>query len=229
MRRVSVFLLAVLLLAALPACGAGSYPVVESTLPQFRQPVQGDMVVTIVTGKGEIQVLLFAEYAPQAVENFRLLVEKNYYDNTVFYRVENNFIVQGGDPTGTGRGGQSAWGRPFPVEISGSLRHYSGALCMAAAGSPPMVQSQFYFVATPPGLPEETLQSLAGAGYSAEEISAYRQIGGAPYLDNTDTVFGQVLSGMDVVSAIAAGAVHKDGSPKKPVVIESIVIEIYTA
>ena len=229
MRRLVTLFLAVLLLFCLPGCGPVRR-IVDSAEPQFRPPQNGDLIATIVTGKGEIQVLLFAEYAPQAVENFRLLAGKGYYDNTVFFRTKVDFVAQAGDPTGTGNGGQSAWGTPFPAEISSSLYHFSGALCMAAtAGAPPMVQSQFYFVATPPSLPEETLQALAEAGYSAEVINAYRQAGGAPYLDHTDTVFGQVMSGMGVVDAIARGATGKDGMPKTPVVIESVRVEAFAS
>ena len=110
-------------------------------------------------------------------------------------------------PTGTGTGGSTIWSNnPYPLEADSSLRHYAGALCAAFAqgGEVTGGNSQFYFVTALPNSVDETMQQqLRDNGYSDEQVSAYAAAGGLPYLDNTDTVFGQVYAGMDVVDQIA--------------------------
>ena len=117
------------------------------------------------------------------------------------------FAVQGGDAGGTGSGGATIWSNnPYPLEADSSLRHYAGALCAAFAqgGEVTGGNSQFYFVTALPNSVDETMQQqLRDNGYSDEQVSAYAAAGGLPYLDNTDTVFGQVYAGMDVVDQIA--------------------------
>lgn len=203
---------------------------IQSSELQFQAPGPGDVKVTMQTSKGEIQMVLYPQYAPLAVENFCTLASQGYYDQTEFHRIVKDFIIQGGDKDKTGLSGTSAWGTPFQTERSEFLRHYSGALCMAGAdGQPDTHLSQFYIMATPQNaLDEAALQQLQNAGLRQEVIETYRQAGGAPYLDFTDTVFGQVVEGMDIVDMIANGAVAEESQrPKSPVVIQSIQIENY--
>ena len=89
---------------------------------------------TIKTNHGEIVIQLFPEQAPKTVENFVGLAKKGYYDGVIFHRVINDFMIQGGDPTGTGMGGESIWGAPFEDEFSNELFNIRGALSMANAG-----------------------------------------------------------------------------------------------
>lgn len=225
------------MLCALPSCtpqqpdtgGAGgstTRSAVQSSEAQFAMPAEGDLVAVITTTKGVIQVRLFDTYTPQAVENFRLLSEEGYYDNTLFHRVVKDFIIQGGDATGTGRGGQSAWGTPFRTEAYEALRHYAGALCMAPTDEGH--QSQFYIVAAPQdSVPEAAQQQLMDAGVRSEVVQAYAQAGGAPYLDGTDTVFGQVYAGMDVVDAICNVRTDENGRPASDVTVLRIEVGSY--
>ena len=89
--------------------------------------VKGPKAV-IETTMGTITAQLFPKYAPKTVENFVKLAEKNYYDNVIFHRIIPDFMIQGGDPTGTGRGGESIYGHPFEDEFSEELFNFTGAL-----------------------------------------------------------------------------------------------------
>ena len=104
--------------------------------------VKGPKAV-IETTMGTITAQLFPKYAPKTVENFVKLAEKNYYDDVIFHRVIPDFMIQGGDPTGTGRGGESIYGHPFEDEFSEELFNFTGALSMANAG-PNTNGSQFF-------------------------------------------------------------------------------------
>lgn len=241
MQKLALLILsAVLVCAAATACGkqpAGTSvggsnirPGVESTQLQFTQPPAGSTIATLATSKGDITVVLYPEYAGWAVDNFKRLAEDGYYNNTTFHRVVADFIIQGGDPTGTGEGGQSCWGTGFPIEVNKVLRHYSGALCMAATGGPHGTNnSQFYIVSTPAGgFSDQDIAALQQQGLPAEAAETYRQAGGAPYLDNTDTVFGQVIAGMDVVDKIAASATDDKDFPKTKIELLSVTVSSYT-
>jgi cyclophilin family peptidyl-prolyl cis-trans isomerase len=154
-------------------------------------------VAVIKTNMGTIEIELFAKETPKTVENFAGLAGKGYYDGVIFHRVIDNFMIQGGDPTGTGRGGDSFWGGKFADEIVPSLKHdQPGILSMANAG-PNTNGSQFFI----------TLVAT-------------------PWLDGKHTIFGKVIAGMDVVSAIGKVATSKPGDkPLKDVVMESVTIE----
>lgn len=199
---------------------------VQSEELQFTQPQTGDLVAIMETSRGQVCFILYPKLAPLAVENFTTLAQLGYYNGTEFHRVIKDFIVQGGDSTGTGTGGESIWGHPFTVERSSSLHHYSGALGMAT--SKDGNQSQFFVVCTPQNyLTEEALETMRAAGISEEVVDAYRQAGGAPFLDNTSTVFGQVYSGMDVIDKIAATSTDEDARPKTAITVDSVSIEYY--
>ena len=116
--------------------------------PQFA-PANGPTAV-IKTTMGDITVQLYPEQAPKAVENFIGLAKKGYYDGIIFHRIIQDFMIQGGDPTGTGRGGESIWGGSFEDEFSPELHNFRGALSMANSGTDTN-GSQFFIVqcATP--------------------------------------------------------------------------------
>ena len=98
---------------------------------QFESPKKGTPIVTLKTSLGEIELMFFPQQAPKTCENFLTHVKEGYYNGLKFHRVIPDFMIQGGDPTGTGRGGQSIWGRPFPDEFSMDLWNFRGALSMA--------------------------------------------------------------------------------------------------
>ena len=175
----------------------------------------------IKTNRGDITVQLFPEQAPKTVENFVGLAKKGYYDGVIFHRVIPDFMIQGGDPTGTGMGGESIYGQTFEDEFSKDLFNLRGALSMANAGANTN-GSQFYIVNNK-NVPANMMSQLEGAGFPEEVIAAY-QNGGTPWLDFRHTVFGQVVEGMDVVDEI--GGVKRDSQdrPEFDVVMEKVEI-----
>ena len=199
------------MLLALCACSSGKStpkrPAVTSSERQFTTPAEGDTIAIFTTSQGEIRAVLYPDAAPMAVYNFAGLARIGYYDGTVFWRAQYGFAVQGGDATGTGSGGSTIWSNnAYPAEVDPGLKHYAGALCAAFAtgGERTGGNSQFYFVqALPDSVDEAQQQALAQNGYTQEQIDAYAAAGGLPYLDNTDTVFGQVYEGMNVVDKLA--------------------------
>ncbi len=204
-----------------------SRPAVESDVRQFATLSEDAVRVTLRTSEGDITAVLYPDLAPMACENFLGLSAAGYYNNTLFHRVQEDFIIQGGDADGTGLGGDSIWQHPFFTELTPSLHHYSGALCMAAAdGTQNTLLSQFYIVASPAAnLDEDALAALTAAGYSEAVVNTYRQAGGLPYLDNQDTVFGHVISGMDVVDSIASANTNDEGVPKNDIILHEVRIE----
>ena len=166
------------------------------SLIQFQDSYPDDMQVAIMnTDQGEIDFVLFADQAPKAVENFVTHAKEGYYNGVTFHRVIDDFMIQTGDPTGTGSGGESIWGEPFEDEFSPDLYNFRGAVSMANSGEDTN-GSQFFIVQA------DTMdQELNGWPTLAEE--KYHEVGGTPWLDQVHTVFGQVISGMDVVDAIA--------------------------
>jgi len=153
-------------------------------------------VAVIQTTMGTIEIELFADKAIRTVQNFVGLAEKKYYDGVIFHRVIDNFMIQGGDPTGTGMGGESIWGKPFEDEVKTGLKHSSeGILSMANAG-PNTNGSQFFI----------TLKATT-------------------WLDGKHTVFGQVIKGMDVVKNIGKVKTNQSDKPLTNVVMEKVTIE----
>lgn len=109
--------------------------------------IMNKTMVILETNQGNIELELFPETAPKTCENFIGLVEKGYYDGIIFHRVIENFMIQGGDPTGTGRGGESIWGRPFEDEVSPDVKFdRAGLLAMANAG--PNTNGSQFFITT---------------------------------------------------------------------------------
>ena len=153
-------------------------------------------VAIIKTNMGTIEVELFADQTPKTVENFVGLAEKGYYNGIIFHRVIKDFMLQAGDPTGTGSGGASFWGGKFEDEFVSDLKHDNpGMLSMANAG-PNTNGSQFFITLVP-----------------------------TPWLDGKHTVFGKVINGMDVVYAIGKVETVAGDKPVDEVVMEEVIIE----
>ena len=163
----------------------------------------------IKTNRGDITVQLFPEQAPKTVKNFVELAKKGYYDGVIFHRVIPDFMIQGGDPTGTGMGGESIYGEAFEDEFSRDVFNLRGALSMANAG--PNTNGSQFFVVTNQNVPAQMMSQLEDAGFPEEIIEAYKQ-GGTPWLDFRHTVFGHVVDGMDVVDEI--GGVQRDAQDR---------------
>ena len=152
------------------------------------------LFANIKTSMGDIDIELFPGEAPKTVENFVELAKKDYYNKVIFHRVIENFMIQGGDPTGTGRGGESAWGGKFKDEFSPELTFDKpGILAMANAG-PGTNGSQFFITLAP-----------------------------TAWLNNKHTIFGKVVNGIDVVNAIGKTKTKND-RPVVNVVINEVVI-----
>jgi cyclophilin family peptidyl-prolyl cis-trans isomerase len=170
---------------------------VDTTKNQTKTESKEMTVAVIKTNMGTIEIELFADQTPKTVENFVGLAKKDYYNGVIFHRVIPNFMIQGGDPTGTGRGGASLWGKPFADEIVPSLVFDEpGILAMANSG-PNTNGSQFFIT-----------------------------VAATTWLNGNHTIFGKVIEGMDVVYAISKVATSKPGDkPLKDVVMESVTIE----
>ena len=110
---------------------------------QLESPDEGDEIAIIHTNKGDITIRFFPDAAPKAVENFITLSKDGYYDGIIFHRIIDGFMIQGGDPTGTGTGGESVSGKDFGDEFSNKLLNIRGSVAMANKG-PDTNSSQFF-------------------------------------------------------------------------------------
>ncbi len=189
--------------------------------PQLTTDVrENEKAVLMQTTLGDIKIKLFPEVAPKTVENFLTHAENGYYEGIIFHRVIKDFMIQGGDPTGTGMGGESIWGAPFADEFSMNAFNLRGALSMANAG--PGTNGSQFFIVQAPKVDERMGEQMKQAGYPEEIIKAYLENGGTPWLDHKHTVFGQVIEGMDVVDAITNVEVAPGDKPVVDVVINKI-------
>ena len=193
-----------------------------TTFPQIDSSETKLIEAKINTSKGTIVFNLFPELAPKTVENFITHAKNGYYDDVIFHRVIKNFMIQGGDPTGTGMGGESIWGEQFEDEFSSDLYNFRGALSMANAG--PNTNGSQFFIVTADQVPANMIEQMEGAGYPEEIILKYKEEGGTPWLDQRHTVFGHVTGGMDVVEAIEATKTGQADKPVEDIMIESIEI-----
>lgn len=191
---------------------------------QLNQEVSENEIKTVMhTSMGDITFKLFPDIAPKTVENFVKLSQDNYYNGIIFHRVIEDFMIQGGDPTGTGMGGESVFGGAFEDEFSQEAFNLYGALSMANAG--PNTNGSQFFIVQAKNVPAQMLSQLEEAGYPADIINAYTEQGGTPWLDQRHTVFGHVIDGMDVVENIAAVKKGAQDKPVEDIVINSVTIE----
>lgn len=202
----------------------------EAAEKQMAMPEEGDTIAIIhVRDFGDVTVRFFEDVAPKAVENFVEHSKAGYYDGGKFHRVIDEFMIQGGDPLGNGRGGESIWGKGFSEELDYSIVPYRGSLCMASAGTgTSTIGSQFFI--TQANYNEAMEQMLKNAGYPEGMLNAYKKYGGYLSLYLGYTVFGQVIDGMEVVDAIAAVETtgSENSTPVEDVIIDTIEVTTYS-
>ena len=153
-------------------------------------------VAVIKTTLGTIEIELFEKETPKTVENFVGLANKGYYNGVIFHRVIDGFMIQGGDPTGTGRGGESIWGKKFDDEIDSTLV-----------------------------FDKEGILAMANAGKNTNGSQFFITLAATKWLNGNHTIFGKVVDGMDVVKAIGKVAKNSQDRPLTDVVMESVTIE----
>jgi len=149
-----------------------------------------EKVVVLETNQGNIEIKLMTQVAPKACENFLKLAQKGYYNGIIFHRVIKGFMIQGGDPTGSGSGGESIWGKPFEDEVSQEVKFDKPGLIAMANAGPGTNGSQFFITTVP-----------------------------TPWLNMRHTIFGEVISGYDVIQKIENSATDSYDRPKEKQVI----------
>ena len=193
-------------------------------LPQLTKEIlDGEIKVIIKTTHGDMAFKLFEKDIPKAVENFVTHAKNGYYNGIIFHRVIKDFMIQGGDPTGTGMGGESIWGNSFEDEFSMDYFHFYGALSMANAG--PNTNGSQFFIVQNNHLDARTLDALEQGGWPEEAVKGYAEVGGTPHLDQRHTVFGQLLEGAETLEKIAAVETGAQDKPVEEVVIVGIDVE----
>lgn len=193
------------------------------TLKQTVKEIQdGEIKVVMKTTLGDMTFKLFEKDIPKAVENFITHAKNDYYNGIIFHRVIKDFMIQGGDPTGTGMGGQSIWGHSFEDEFSVDYFNFYGALSMANSG--PNTNGSQFFVVQAKHVDNMMLAQLEAGGWPKEAIEYYAEKGGTPWLDHRHTVFGQIIDGIDVLEKIAAVETGFQDKPKEEVKIVEIVV-----
>lgn len=204
----------------------------DKAVVQYAKPDKGDLIAHIkIKGYGEITVRFFPEQAPLAVENFVTHAKEGYYDGLTFHRIMDDFMIQGGDPDGNGTGGDSIWKNeegkyiPFEDEYSKYLIPMRGALCMANSGANTN-GSQFFIVQNKEYMITD-LMNLRTMGLDRDLVDYYKENGGACWLYQKHTVFGQVIEGLDVLDKVAAVKTDSQAAPEKDVIIETIELDIY--
>ena len=194
-----------------------------SQFPQLNEVNEKNPLVTVHTNQGDFTLELFPEVAPKTVENFVTHAKNGYYDRVIFHRVIEDFMIQGGDPTGTGMGGESIYGRTFEDEFSREAFNLYGTLSMANAG--PNTNGSQFFIVTAKQVPAQMLKQLKDGGWPEEIVEEYAKVGGTPWLDHRHTVFGRVIEGMDVVLKIEGVKRNAQDRPLEDVVIESMDVK----
>lgn len=194
-----------------------------SQFPQLNEVNEKNPLVTVHTNLGDFTLELFPEVAPKTVENFVTHAKNGYYNGVIFHRVIEDFMIQGGDPTGTGMGGESIYGRTFEDEFSREVFNLYGTLSMANAG--PNTNGSQFFIVTAKQVPAQMLKQLKDGGWPEEIVEEYAKVGGTPWLDHRHTVFGRVVEGMDVVLKIEGVERNAQDRPLEDVVIESMDVK----
>lgn len=147
--------------------------------------------VVLETNQGAIELTLWNDVAPKTVENFTGLVEKGYYNGIGFHRVIEGFMIQGGDPTGTGAGGESLWGKSFADEFKPAVQ-FDRPYLLAMANRGPNTNGSQFFITT----------------------------AATPWLNHKHTIFGEVTAGKDIVQKIEQCQKGPNDQPKTPQTIQ---------
>lgn len=219
---------AALSLSVLTACITGCGD--KSSIINYDAPKNGEEVIVMtIKDYGDVKIKLMPEASEKGVENFIGLVEEGYYDGLTFHRIIQDFMIQGGDPEGTGMGGESMWGGKFDGGTSENAIHAAGAVAYANSGATSTNGSQFYIV-TGEKYAEEDLESLEssyGMEFTDEAKKIYTEEGGTPWLDGSYTVFGQVYDGLDIIFDIQNVDTDSSDKPIEDVIIEKVTVEEY--
>lgn len=203
----------------------------NSAVKNFTTPEKGEKIVIMKFKdyEGEVKIRLFPEYAELGVENFVGLAEQGYYDGLTFHRIVKDFMIQGGDPNGTGTGGESIWGDKFDGGTNENVIHAAGTLAYANSGSTATNGSQFYIVTG-----ETFTEDMFAENYPADAKEVYKSVGGSPWLDGSYTIFGQVYDGLDIIFSLqdtetyqANAFSNEVSTPVKPVEIEYVKVGEY--
>jgi cyclophilin family peptidyl-prolyl cis-trans isomerase len=240
------------------SAGASSQANADADKPlgyQLDKPAKGEDIAVLTTSMGTIKMRLFPNAAPKAVENFKGLIQKGYYNGLTFHRVIKDFMVQSGDPNGDGTGGTSIWNKPFEDEFNKNLVNIRGAVAMANSGANTN-GSQFFidqagpstfsgwdyytkafqaFQSNSDGFVQQYQYPWVDMTKATKEYQDfYLKNGGDPGLDGAyniigrgHTVFAQVYEGMDVVDKIASVSVDSNDKPVEPVKIIKAEIQKY--
>lgn len=161
--------------------------ILEDDVVRYRY-VKSKGFVRLITSFGNLNLELHCDLVPKTCENFIKLCESGYYNDTIFHRVIRHFVIQGGDPTGTGFGGDSAWGGSFPDEFKDNLKHDSRGILSMANSGPNSNKSQFFIAFRP-----------------------------CPQLNRKHTVFGKVVGGLDTLDKVELIETDKDDRPLEEV------------
>ena len=155
-----------------------------------------EMIVTLKTNEGDIQLKMFSKVAPLAVENFTTHAKDGYYDGLIFHRVIKDFMIQGGDPTGTGRGGESIWKKEFVNEYAANVV-FDRPFLLAMANHGPNTNGSQFFITTK----------------------------ATPFLNGGYTIFGEVISGKEVVRKIENTQTGAADRPVSKQIIEKVIVQ----
>ena len=201
----------------------------NSTVKNFTTPQKGDTIVVMtIKGYGDVKIRFFPEYAEKGVENYVELAKQGYYDGLTFHRIISDFMIQGGDPLGTGTGGESIWGEKFDGGTDPNVIHAAGAVAYANSGSTATNGSQFYIVTGTVTTKEDfDLYEQYGYTFTDDQKDVYSTVGGTPHLDGSYTVFGQVYEGLDIIYTLQDVATDQMDKPTEDVVIESMKVGEY--
>lgn len=151
--------------------------------------------IRLHTNVGDLNLELHCDMVPQTCENFTALCETNFYDGVKFHRLIPGFMIQGGDPSSTGRGGQSVWGKPFADEIHPKLKHS-----------------------------ERGILSMANSGKNTNGSQFFIAFAACPHLDGKHSVFGRVVGGMETLDSMERTKIDKNDRPKTDILIQSAEI-----
>jgi len=174
--------------------GCNAQPTDNNKTTVKKEDTKGDIIVVLETNQGNIELKMMPKVAPLAVENFTTHVKNGYYNGLIFHRVIKDFMIQGGDPTGTGRGGESIWHKEFINEYAKNVV-FDRPFLLAMANHGPNTNGSQFFITTK----------------------------ATPWLNGGYTIFGEVVSGQDVVRKIENTKTARGDRP----IVEQKIIKAY--
>ena len=193
---------------------------------QLNGPKKGDTIVTIVTDLGTIRAVILDDLVPATAANFISLAESGYYDGMIIHKVIKDFVMQLGDKTLKGDGGDSFTGTGVAPHFRDDLHSYTGSLGMVAY--PDGLEYSQFFIIAGSTVSDEYITAMQQAGYSQDVIDSFKKVGGQPGFDYVYTVFGQVYEGMDIVTEITSQATDKYNRPTKDMLVKTVSISTYS-